>query len=602
MAKADGRTKLGEKQCPSCAEQGADRAGDNLIIYENGANCMACGFDAWKDARAKGKIWSLDQELKGANLESTQAKSRTQEPPKFLETHPIKGSVRGIKSDTLAKYNIEEGTYNGKDVIVFNQYKHGELVYQKVRSVDQKPLFMNKAGKPVRMTQIGTQQHLYGQEIFGEPSPKIPVVITEGEFDAAASSEMLDWPTVTMGASTAIKFVEDNLDWLMGWKHTVLCFDNDHAGAEAVKKVLELFDPGMCRVAKLPMKDANDMLEAGKPGVYTKCIFNASYERPKGLEDISEWAEEEEVEESEQVMSWPWARLNEMSYGLRTGKIYGIVAAPNIGKTEVLKTILNHTVKQKTPSIIFSFEEKRIETLKILASPAVGKDLLDPDNAIDKLTAAERKKYEAFKKKVSPLLTIYKSSLGSKWELIKRNIQVSVKCDRKKIVIIDGLTDLGDNCIVDGKKLSFSEGCDYVVSELAQLALTLDIVIIISAHLIKGQISKSMAMPSMAKSISSALEVSLDDRRRMLEAAGTEWSTGRVPDLSHMSGGKRLGEKSSLVLGLSRNTKALEEDEVFTTTLTILKTREVKGSINKSFKLHYNLHKLKLEENNDDII
>ena len=54
MANSDGRGALGFKQCPQCAESGADNSKDNLVVYENGANCMACGFDQWKDLNSRG--------------------------------------------------------------------------------------------------------------------------------------------------------------------------------------------------------------------------------------------------------------------------------------------------------------------------------------------------------------------------------------------------------------------------------------------------------------------------------------------------------------------------------------------------------------------
>ena len=159
------------------------------------------------------------------------------------------------------------------------------------------------------------------------------------------------------------------------------------------------------------------------------------------------------------------------------------------------------------------------------------------------------------------------------------------------------MTDLGDVCIIDGKReTNEHKACTYAISELVKLGVKLDIAIIITAHIIEDRTSRSVTLPSLPKSIKDALDVTMADREKLLSMPGMEWESGRVPKLNQIYGGKRLGQKASMVLGISRNLTAKDEDELFTTNVKIIKTREEKGSINKTFKLRYSPNKLRLEE------
>jgi twinkle protein len=60
-------------------------------------------------------------------------------------------------------------------------------------------------------------------------------------------------------------------------------FDMDEPGAAAAKECAQLFTPGKCKIASLPLKDANEMLKAGRVAEIIDAIWGAKEFRPDGI-------------------------------------------------------------------------------------------------------------------------------------------------------------------------------------------------------------------------------------------------------------------------------------------------------------------------------
>ena len=151
---------------------------------------------------------------------------------------------RRISQAIAQKYGVTV-EYSAQGQIVKHHYPYHDKdsstpTGTKVRIVDNKSFYATG-----EFGNVG----LFGQQAFKGGGKY--VTITEGEADALAVHEMFDgkWPVVSIrsGASGASKDIKENLEWLESFENVVICFDNDKAGQEASKAVLDLFTPNKAK-------------------------------------------------------------------------------------------------------------------------------------------------------------------------------------------------------------------------------------------------------------------------------------------------------------------------------------------------------------------
>ena len=182
---------------------------------------------------------------------------------------------------------------------------------------------------------------LFGQQAFKGGGKY--VTITEGEADALAVHEMFDgkWPVVSIrsGASGASKDIKENLEWLESFDNVCICFDNDKAGQEAAKSVLDLFTPNKAKNVTLPMKDAGDMLKANKVQGFVKEWWNAKTYQPDGIVSGSDtWDMIMEQADVKSIL-YPWGCLNEMTHGFRRKELVTITSGSGMGKSQIVREL-----------------------------------------------------------------------------------------------------------------------------------------------------------------------------------------------------------------------------------------------------------------------
>lgn len=186
---------------------------------------------------------------------------------------------RGINKDTCVKYGYQIGELNGKPCHVAN-YRNldGTQVAQKYRFAD-KSFHCN-----------GSPNYFFGQNLWPNGGKKL--VITEGEIDCLTVSQLQGnkWPVVSLpsGAQSAKTIFKKQLEWLSSWQEVVVMFDEDKAGREAAESVAHILPAGTCKIARLSMKDPNEMLLANKGEEVIQAFWNAKVWRPDDIVDGTE--------------------------------------------------------------------------------------------------------------------------------------------------------------------------------------------------------------------------------------------------------------------------------------------------------------------------
>ena len=357
-------TFVQHEACPSCASS------DNLARYSDGhAVCFSGGCNHYEHGNGQ-----IGQPV-------------NKKPARSLEMTGVVAAItdRRISQDTAKRYNVtvEYGT-DGKISKHHYPYYHkdtGNAIGTKVRIVDNKSFYS---------TGGFDDSGLFGQQAFKAGGKYI--TITEGETDALAVNEMFDgkWPVVSIrsGAAGAAKDIKANLEWLESFENVVICFDNDKAGQEAAKSVLDLFTPNKAKNVTLPMKDAGDMLRDNKVQAFVKEWWNAKTYQPDGIVRGSDtW--EMIIEQSDvKSIPYPWACLNELTHGFRPKELVTITSGSGMGKSQIVRELEHYLLGASEDNIgILALEEDIPKTALGIMSIEANKQL-----HLDKTVTQEEKK------------------------------------------------------------------------------------------------------------------------------------------------------------------------------------------------------------------
>ena len=308
---------LGKEPCHACGSK------DNLARYSDGHGwCFGCGHYEKGDG-------------------DTEASPRRGKRMEGLIGGDIAGlGKRGIREETCKHFGYMIADFNGQKVQVAPyRDEDGAIVAQKLR-------FANKD-----FTVLGEMKKampLWGMWLWRDKGKR--VVIVEGEIDCMSLSQVQDnrWPVVSVstGAKGAKKNVAKALDWLEGFEEVVFMFDMDEPGQEAARECALLLTPGKAKIASLPLKDANEMLKAGRTKELVDATWAAKVYRPDGIVAGSELWEVVSTEDHYESVPYPWEGLNAMTRGQRQAELVTWTAGSGIGKSAVMREIMHHNHKR----------------------------------------------------------------------------------------------------------------------------------------------------------------------------------------------------------------------------------------------------------------
>ena len=525
--------------CPKC------KSSDALSMNEDGsAKCFSC--DAF-----------FPKAGEPTNYKTTNTNNVSQ-----LNNHNsmfAKLTDRNISKETAQKYGVKV-TYDSAGNLaqhIYPLYINNELTCNKIRYVKDKRFIFE--GSP---SGVG----LFGQNLFKEGGKYL--TITEGECDAMSAFELLGskWAVVSIlrGASSAVKDIKENLEYIESFDNVVLCFDKDKAGIEAAQKVARILKPGKARIMTLPngYKDANDMLKNSDHQTFTKAWWDAKLYTPSGIIRVSEKKTAFLNREKKESIPFPWKGLNKKLYGLRQGELLTLTGGTGLGKSSITRELEHWLINQTDDNVgIIALEEDWKRTVDgILSIEANARLYIDQEREkFDKDTIMDM-----FDKVFKEDKVFVHAHFGTNEidDIFAKLRYLIVGCDCKWVVV-DHLHMLV-SALAEGDE---RRAIDNIMTRLRSLVEETGAGLILVSHL-----------------------------RRVDGNKGHE--NGIEVSLSHLRGSNSIAQLSDCVVALERNQQSEDELESRTTKLRILKSRYT-GDVGMACSLVYDKDTGRLSEYSD---
>ena len=275
---------------------------------------------------------------------------------------------RKINEETCRKWKYGYGySKEGRPVHIATYCDdYGKPVAQKLRG----------AGKEFSIVGDASKMGLYGKHLWQSGGKMVTVV--EGEIDALSVSQQTGNKyavvSVPNGCQAAKKIIAKELEWLETFQSCVFMFDQDEQGQQAAKECALMLSPGKAKIAYLPLKDASEMLQAGRGHEIIQAQFGAKIFRPDGIVSADTlWEKVSEVNDQE-CIPYPWNGLNDKSGGIRTGELVCLTAGTGIGKSSVCRELCYYLLNLDKRVGYIALEE----SVKRTAQGIIGLELNKP--------------------------------------------------------------------------------------------------------------------------------------------------------------------------------------------------------------------------------
>lgn len=491
--------------------------------------CPKCGSSDANSLFTDGHAWCFgcNHYTPGDGMEHTESPAKGEKGLIPIGEYSTLTS-RKLTAETCRKWDYSVSEFNGKPVQIATYHDDdGSRVSQKLRFPDKTFSTRGNHGKGL----------LYGKHLWRDKGRRI--VITEGEIDAMSVSQAFNnkWPVVSIpnGSNGAAAAITANLEWLQGYEEVVLLFDQDEPGRAATQECAILFEPGKCKIAYLPVKDASDMLKAGKITELVDAIFGAKEFRPDGIINGTDMADTILLDDSSSGYPFPWTTLNTMTEGYRDGEVVMWTAGSGVGKSAVVREVEFDALMKGHVLGILRLEENTKRAGRGLMGLAINQPAYKKSvwNGLD---AAKRK--HAYDLTLGTgRVFLYDHFGSSNIDNLVGRIRFMGKGLRCKVVVLDHIS-----IVVSGEEDGDERRLiDNLMTKLKSVAMECNIVLHVISHL-----------------------------KRPTGDKGHE--EGARVSLSQLRGSHAIAQLSDTVIGLERNGQ--DENHKNITTIRILKCRE----------------------------
>ena len=481
----------------------------------------------------------------------------------------VSGSSWDVVRDTLLLSDFQAITDRGLSTHSCKQYQCIDtgpyVIYGYFAADDAHQVVAAKLRYPdKRFSTVGdwAEGGLYGQQLFSSGGKY--VTICEGEYDAISAYQMTGsrFPSVSVrnGASGALRDCKAAYQWLDSFDTIVVSFDSDEPGKKAAREVAALFG-GKCKIMRHVdgYKDASDYLQKGKSDLFKGTWWAAEQYIPDGIvAGNTLWDAVNSPMEAAPVQ-YPWEGVNKITYGIRLGELVTITAGSGLGKSQVVRELAYHILKNTDERIgMLMLEESTRKTSLALMSLEVNKTLHLPTTTS---TEAERKK-------------AYDATIGS-----------------GRVYLFDhfGSTDI-DNIVSRVRYMAKGLDCKYIFLD--------HISIIVSAQS-NGDERKALdECMTKLRMICAETMIALILVSHLKRREGVGHEEGAATSLSQLRGSASIAQLSDMVVGLERDGQASDAIERNTTAVRVLKNR-FSGETGLCCSLFYDTVSGRLRERGD---
>lgn len=458
---------LGKNPCKKCRENGGDSAGDNFHWYGEGkgGTCFACGYtipsDEWIMENKPVNLEELEYELVGKEFNK-----EVLEKIKNITSYDSKG-YRGITEKTskyfgvmyefdqqtgqVAKsyYPITKGIMEGKTVSEaitgFKIRKHPKDFSECIGEFNsESDLFMQ--------WRFPTHRHLL-MICAGEVDALSAYQILKGEYDRRGNNQYDEIAVVSpvAGEGGAYKQLRNHFEWLSQFNKIIVCMDNDEAGKEATKKIVEVLPKGKAHVMPLRYKDVNKYIEENDSASFIKDFWGHKPWTPDGIKSsVDGFLEIKEELLCPKITLPPYMHeLQEMmGGGIGQGRIVNVISTTSSGKTSHVRRMVHHWLFNSPvlPTIV-SVEETAAQYNIDLAQIHLKKNFTFNKSTEELLKFIESKDFITARKELSSkddgsprfmIIDEISGDIGS----IEDQMETMFKKYGSKLFIIDVLSDL----------------------------------------------------------------------------------------------------------------------------------------------------------------
>lgn len=440
--------------CPACQENGHDKTGNHLMVFEDGGKlCNRSHFHSSNErlyiapdgsdpvfgSEVNGKIKYSPEQFRELELEGKIKDEFTRQlamsgmkerdryevmtaderealeeewalDVKHFKSLKIKHLIdRQIHGKYAKLYDVRVGHDDQGKVArhYYPKHEHGEVVGAKCRTLP----------KDFKFGHLGKQWGDF--ELFGEHTMADVIesgrgrmdtlVLTGGECDAVAAQEMLTesqsgtpyagrlwhvW-SPTDGESS-VEQIRRRKQAIGAFKNILLAFDDDDTGRKLTREVARIF-PNKVRKVNMPSgaKDPNDCLKRGLASAFVDAVWNPK-EVFEGItvKSVSSIKGELKAGTPKPGLSWPWPSLTPLTLGIRPHQLILYGAGSGVGKTEVLRHIVKHLVEEHGESVgVLSTEDPYVKVARSFIGKWINKRIeLPPNN--DKASPGYRKAFD----------------------------------------------------------------------------------------------------------------------------------------------------------------------------------------------------------------
>lgn len=355
----------------------------------------------FQDALKEAKAWL---ETQGVRIDSTGARGVPSFKPKAYAKPSTKGltriadkaqfyltAERLIPLDIITLYKIA-GNEQG-DAMVFGYLS--EVAPHPAQMIKFLKLERNEAGKKETWTSANTPKVLFGKHTVRADDRFL--LISEGEIDAmtwrAQGIPGLCCTSVPFGAKWEAangsdpndEWIGNDWDFIHRFERIYLSFDMDDPGKKACESIIKRLGREVCYVVNLPLKDANDVLRAGRGPELRTAFDTARTLDPATLKNAADFRAAvldrmySADPDARRGVALPFAK--DVPFHLRWNEWTVLTGINGSGKTQCLGFLLLWLHRLGYASCVGSFEVPVVQTLEFYVRQAAGEKLPEREKA-----------------------------------------------------------------------------------------------------------------------------------------------------------------------------------------------------------------------------